>query len=81
MRVIELIYVFYANKSMSNSKKKVTNYREVAIPFAFLIMIYIGVVTSTLLQGNYTLSQYFVEYGDSFSALLTSFTIARAFQI
>ena len=35
MRVIELIYVFYANKSMSNSKKKVTNYREVAIPFAF----------------------------------------------
>jgi len=51
-------------------------YNLFIVGFSFVILIYIVTLSVSLISGTITPQKYFIEYGDSFAAFLTAFSIA-----
>lgn len=64
---------------MSDPNKKTNDLRWVIYLFSIWTIFSLLIIVRSIIIGRYTLTEYLVEYGDSFSALLTAITILLLF--
>ncbi|HEX9915977.1 MAG TPA: hypothetical protein VGB32_13765 [Candidatus Bathyarchaeia archaeon] len=64
---------------MSESKANSFDYLWIFLPYTVFIIISFMFIGAAIIQGQYTLTEYLIERGDSFSAILTSFMIMLLF--